>query len=257
MTAEQAAQLKEMLAAFESYVAAGGLVETLTAALAEQLGKSITGATREEILSIARTQAAELVTNITDQMKERIKQTVAEGLENQIGVDGIARALREGLTLTDGQMAQMAKYREELIKQGVPQDSDRFAELIAKKDAELIRDRAKTIAWTESAKAIEAGEKAVAEKRGATHKVWLTVSDGRVCDDCAANEAQGVIPIGDKFDTGDEHAPAHPRCRCTVSFVTIANDADQKYYDNFMEEQAADTQLIRAQGDTEPAEATA
>jgi len=49
-----------------------------------------------------------------------------------------------------------------------------------------------------------------------THVRWRTDPASDVCPLCAANEAQGAIPVGQPFDSGDPDAPAHPNCRCAV-----------------------------------------
>jgi SPP1 gp7 family putative phage head morphogenesis protein len=45
---------------------------------------------------------------------------------------------------------------------------------------------------------------------------WLTAEDDRVCPRCAGNEAEGWIPSGDDFPSGDTQPPAHPNCRCAL-----------------------------------------
>jgi Phage portal protein len=45
---------------------------------------------------------------------------------------------------------------------------------------------------------------------------WLTAEDDRVCPRCAENEAEGWIPAGDDFPSGDTQPPAHPSCRCAL-----------------------------------------
>lgn len=45
---------------------------------------------------------------------------------------------------------------------------------------------------------------------------WLTDPTSNVCPVCIANEAQGAIPAGTPFESGDEDTPAHDRCRCAV-----------------------------------------
>lgn len=250
MTSAEQAKLDAMMEAFEAYVSSSGMIESLTKDLLEKIGKSVTGATRQEILDMARNQAADMVKNITAQMRERMRDVIAQGLEDQIGVDGIARKLREGLTLTDSGLAQLDSYRQELIDKGIPPDSEEFAKKMLDKEAELVRDRAKLIAHTEAANAVEGGERAVALKRGVTHKGALTVSDGRVCDECAANEAAGMIPVDQAFPSGEQTANTHPRCRCTTFYATITDEADRDYYDKFMADQQKSTAELRSAGDT-------
>ena len=58
------------------------------------------------------------------------------------------------------------------------------------------------------------------------YKSWLTADDDRVDEDiCRANEAQGPIPLEDKFQSGHMAPLGHPRCRCAlVPHVMSAED---------------------------------
>ena len=83
--------------------------------------------------------------------------------------------------------------------------------------------RADMIARTESAKADVGGAMAGYRASGVvSKKLWLVAEDP--CDVCLANEAQGAIPLDDMFDSGDDAAPAHPRCECDI--MPIVDDED-------------------------------
>jgi hypothetical protein len=73
--------------------------------------------------------------------------------------------------------------------------------------------RALNIARTETANAQGEGKLDYFRASGIERKEW-TDSDG--CPDCVANAEQGPIPIDDEFQSGDDHEPAHPGCRCAV-----------------------------------------
>lgn len=47
-------------------------------------------------------------------------------------------------------------------------------------------------------------------------KVWNTAS-GDPCEECVGNEAEGVIPVGDDFGSGDSYPPSHILCACSVA----------------------------------------
>jgi phosphohistidine phosphatase len=51
---------------------------------------------------------------------------------------------------------------------------------------------------------------------GDLEKSWDTEADP--CDDCDGNSAMGWIDSEAPFDTGDFEPPAHPNCRCSVSY---------------------------------------
>lgn len=214
----------ELLDQFLAYLAGEALAE-LTPALAALIGESITGMTREEALRLSREQAADLVKGITDGMRDQMREIVTQALKNQDGVEGLKRALRDGLPLDGPRVARLDKYAQELAERGLTPGSAEYEAALEKRRKELIDERARTIARTETAKALEKGEQEVAQNRGATHKIWLTVSDGLVSEFCAACEAQGAIPIDGDF-VGDGSfdptptAPGHPNCRCTVTYIT-------------------------------------
>jgi SPP1 gp7 family putative phage head morphogenesis protein len=73
--------------------------------------------------------------------------------------------------------------------------------------------RALNIARTETANAQGEGKLDYFKAAGIEHKEW---SDFDGCPECKANAAQGAIPVGDEFQSGDDHEPAHPSCACTV-----------------------------------------
>jgi hypothetical protein len=50
---------------------------------------------------------------------------------------------------------------------------------------------------------------------GVEYLEWVT-EDGNACAVCQANEDQGLVRLGEPFDSGDEEPPAHPHCRCVT-----------------------------------------
>jgi hypothetical protein len=79
-------------------------------------------------------------------------------------------------------------------------------------------DRAQVIAVNENAMAYENGSYDLVkdiEAAGITmEKSWSTVG-GDACEEiCGPNEAQGWIPTGENFQSGDPFPPGHVRCRC-------------------------------------------
>jgi|GEM_PF-5625011 len=92
-----------------------------------------------------------------------------------------------------------------------------FARRVRQLWSGVSRERAELIAWTEWARGVEAMNHATLIAGNVPYKVWITVGDDHVCDICRNNAAQGPIPTQQPFASGDVHAPAHPRCRCTVS----------------------------------------
>jgi len=73
------------------------------------------------------------------------------------------------------------------------------------------------LALAELTRASGGGANAVYQRHGvATHR-WITAEDTKVCVICDDNAAQGPIPLGVPFESGDLWPPAHPGgCRCAT-----------------------------------------
>lgn len=78
------------------------------------------------------------------------------------------------------------------------------------------KDRAELIAVTELRNAQGHGSLEGYRSVGMTQKKWLLSNSEGVCPVCSANQAQGYIPIGEAFSSGDQAPLAHPRCRCDI-----------------------------------------
>lgn len=44
------------------------------------------------------------------------------------------------------------------------------------------------------------------------------------CPECSANEEQGPIPVGARFQSGDYSPQAHPKCDCTLTFTDASGN---------------------------------
>jgi hypothetical protein len=78
--------------------------------------------------------------------------------------------------------------------------------------------RAERIVRTETSRMVGHSENLTATNNGASHKEWVTVSDGGVCSICQGNEDAGTIGLDSAFPSGDQQEPAHPNCRCLVEY---------------------------------------
>ncbi len=90
------------------------------------------------------------------------------------------------------------------------------------KDLVFSRERAQTIAVTETAFALGAGGKQAAQDQGQDEKMWETSDDEVTCEECTGNADDGWIGIDDLFSSGDDAMPAHPNCRCDVVYRTAS-----------------------------------
>jgi len=90
-------------------------------------------------------------------------------------------------------------------------------------------ERAETIARTELAMAQSEGAIEGWRQSGVVAgKRWLLGSEHGDPDECDENSDAGVIALGDAFPSGDDTAPAHPRCTCDViAVVDMEGDGDE------------------------------
>ena len=128
----------------------------------------------------AEKHGATLVTQMGEETKRRLADTIARGIENKRGIPGLSRDIRT--TFSD-----MSKYRSELI------------------------------ARTETANALSTASLDSMEDMGVDGKEWVTAGDDMVSEECEANEAEGVIPVGQTFSGGVDAPPQHPDCRCSIA----------------------------------------
>jgi len=59
---------------------------------------------------------------------------------------------------------------------------------------------------------------------GPVEKTWDCEDDA--CEDCQANSEMGAIDSEAPFDSGDFEPPAHPNCRCSVSYQPVEETAE-------------------------------
>lgn len=141
--------------------------------------------------------AARLVRRVDAQTRDRIRRIVADGRVAGWSSERIARAIK-------GEFAYMGV--------GSPLGH--------------IQSRAHLIAVTETAFGYEKGKRLVVDRMADAglrmEKSWLTVGDGHVDPTCSDNEAAGAIPHDESFPSLVEEPPAHPGCRCTVTYRALS-----------------------------------
>lgn len=256
-----AAEVSAMLAAAGVEVAQGsaefavyfdyikGTFDELAAPMAEQTRLAlleviqrnpppeVLAAIRERAISNAR----DMITNVTQAELSKIHEQIAAATAQGKGPREVARWLDEVKGLDSNRVKSYEKYVRELEASDLTDaEIQKRAEAYYQK---LLRDRKDTIAQTEMRKATSQVQAEQAKANGAKFKMWLTVGDDRVSDQCAACEAQGPIPINDNFTTGNGEPPNHPRCRCTVSYWS--NPALNDIYARRAAERAAATEAAR------------
>ena len=146
-------------------------------------GRPITfeGPPIKQAISYAREHCAQLVTKMDEESKRLIAQTIANGIENKRGIDGLARDIR-------AQFEDMSKARSQII------------------------------ARTETCDALEQAFIDRAEDMGINGKEWIVTDP---CDICAANGDEGAVPLDHVFSGGVDRPPQHPNCRCALAPVML------------------------------------
>ena len=90
-------------------------------------------------------------------------------------------------------------------------------------DAMFGKARGQMIAVTEVTRAYAEGNKIAWRESGVTEGMeWNTANDELVCPICGPLDGDQV-PLDDEFDGGFEAPPAHPRCRCWLTPVTVGD----------------------------------
>jgi SPP1 gp7 family putative phage head morphogenesis protein len=125
----------------------------------------------------AEQNAARLVTGIDETTVNLLSSAISTGIEEQMGVDGTGRLIRQVLD-------------------------------------DMSVSRARTIAITEMNGAFSEAALQKMLRLGIEYKRWILSPDA--CPICQDNADQGAIAVGEDFDSGDERPPAHPNCRCAV-----------------------------------------
>lgn len=186
--------------------------------------------------------SAEFVTNVTTTQIEGLRAVVrrAAVLED-LTVDGLARAIRPMVGLTQQQSVANLKYYETLINNGMSEKKalDKSIRYAARQH----RYRGYNIARTELAFAYNQGsyegtkQAQAAGLLGETVKVWCTADDERVCKICGGLEGK-QIAMDEDFDFKTKLAgrnptirrvpPAHPSCRCAVMYTEISRPNPQQ-----------------------------
>jgi SPP1 gp7 family putative phage head morphogenesis protein len=135
-----------------------------------------------------------------------------------LGERGDGAGLVRLLAAQDITIRSIAETRVETLGRLLADATERglsLEDLIEEVRALLTRpDKARTIAITEITRASSAAAMEVYRARGVHSTRWATKEDAHVDHICEANEAQGPVPIGTPFESGDLFPPAHPECRC-------------------------------------------
>ena len=139
------------------------------------------GPPMRQAMTYAQKRAATLTTNMNDETREQIRGIIEHAIKEKRGIPGLSRDLRK-------QIVSMGK------------------------------SRARMIARTETADALQNAFMDRAKDLKVTGKEWVVTDP---CPTCEENGNAGVIAINKPFPSGDMRPPAHPNCRCALAPVMI------------------------------------
>lgn len=166
----------------------------------------------------ARNHAAKLVSNVSGENRDAIRNAITNGFDRQVSVQSTAKTIRGfiGLTSRDTQ-AVLNRFKKDQASVGDVRAfsrADKYAE-------KLKRSRALTIARTETIRAANEGQVQLWEQAvkkgfltGQEQRQWITTENA--CPICGPLEGQ-TVGLREAFKTSVgniDGPPAHPRCRC-------------------------------------------
>lgn len=204
--------------------------EALILAYYDTIASQMTGQMSAEILAnaanLANTAADSLLRTMALGDIETMGATIAQGLADGLGPFDIARQLDMVQGLDAQRAKSLANFRSKLDASDMTTAQIERAE--EREFKRLLKARRETIARTEAANSVNAGDWLEAKRTDKKWKVWQTTGDARVSAACQANEAQGEIPINDSFTSGASTPPQHPNCRCSVSYTKITGPGAER-----------------------------
>ncbi len=201
--------------------------QELGTALSESISFSLTN---PRAVHAAATLTGRLIREISDATREGIRSLIANGIATGRPPEDTARSIRELVGLTTRQADAVEAYRRELLDAGRSLDDARDA--AARYGTQLLNQRARLIARTETIRASAEGQLVAWQQAAADHLLdpartsrrWTATEDDRLCPICEDLDEQ-TVPFMAPFHTdvggvGDLMTPpAHPGCRCSPVLV--------------------------------------
>lgn len=177
----------------------------------------------------------ERITEIHEANRQAIRNVIADAFQRGGHPHETARLIRSHIGLHEQARRRAARFQAALEADGVAGNT--LQARMARFTDALLRERAVTIARTETLDGANAGQRLLwedASRRGDLRRddwrqEWVVTPDDaldtRICEPMPYLEANKAVPIGGMFTTGDGRQiagpTAHPRCRCTVRLVRV------------------------------------
>lgn len=164
-----------------------------------------------------------LITVISDETRRGIRSIVQASFESGEGTRWIADNIVESIGLNERQAISLEKYRSRLAADNIK--PERIEKLSDRYRQRLLKERAETIARTETIDAAAAGQQnawtqAVEDRSLSIDKwqvKWSTAAT-EYCPRCKARDGWRR-EINGAYQDGVSRPPLHPRCRCVEVLV--------------------------------------
>ena len=196
---------------------------------AKQVGKGVVfDFGRPKIADWLRNHAGGMVTAISEGSRAALRDVLKDGVLRGRHPARLAEDVREVIGLNARQAGAVVRRRAALEAKGVP--VDRVAEITSRYSEQLLKQRARMIAHTESMTAVNHGRAELWDQlieEGAFEpdqmQQWTTGEDDAVCPWCEEMASAPPVRVGQPFVTPDggliDHPPGHQNCRCEVELL--------------------------------------
>jgi hypothetical protein len=181
--------------------------------------------TGQRVINYVRDQALSMTVDLTSNQMGVLRGVLDQSITNGWGSVKTGRAMRESIGLTTKQFDRfVTPYSKNLKLSGIPQEQ--IDKLVSRRIRNLTRQRANTIARTETSRAYNfANEESIKQAMDAGlisggWKIWRTAGDDRVREEHMDMEGERVR-IGETFSNGSEY-PDDINERCVVEYVLEA-----------------------------------
>ena len=174
-------------------------------------------------------QSARLVTAVTDEVRNQIRDVIGQAFTQNKTVVETARQLRTFIGLNQRQQNSLEKFiqanidapnLDKLIIDYKKRAIKYRADMIARTEIITAESNGRYLGWTQ---AVEAG---LADPNGM--KRWSAASGERTCDTCGAMNGKSV-KWDEPFPNGVFNPPAHVMCRCSTSFLDPESELAQDF----------------------------
>lgn len=179
-----------------------------------------------DVLVAVKKLETTVITSLSDDIREVVRQRVAEGLTKGESPAAVARDLRSVIGLSPKQVEQSANLRAQLVEKEV--EAGRIERMVATYERRRIAQNAETISRTTALDAMKLGQKLSMDHAVAIGvydsdqltKTWVGVLDDRERDSHVEMEGE-TVPYDEPYSNG-QMVPGDDEynCRCISRYST-------------------------------------